>query len=223
MISALVWRHLGLHYWGGVLRWGPLEVSGGLGFSLSLNLFDDPPHYSLHIRFLWPNIFLRLPFRARREPSDTMESWGFRIFLRDTHLNWGARTKIVHHPWDWVHVLHEVQREDGSWVSPRAEYSPPYSDGRAVGEFFYSYRLKSGEYQNRVATVYCERREWRWRWLMWAAWPRRRSQCISVNFDDEVGERTGSWKGGCLGCGYEMLPGETAEQTLRRMERDRKF
>ncbi len=33
----------------------------------------------------------------------------------------------------------------------------------------------------------------------------------------------GSWKGGVLGCGYEMKPGETPKQTLRRMERERVF
>ena len=46
---------------------------------------------------------------------------------------------------------------------------------------------------------------------------------IGVSFDGEVGEETGSWKGGCVGCGYEMLPGEVPLDTLRRMERDRKF
>ncbi len=38
-----------------------------------------------------------------------------------------------------------------------------------------------------------------------------------------VGERTGSWKGGTIGCGNDLLPGETMEQSLRRMERDRTF
>jgi hypothetical protein len=46
---------------------------------------------------------------------------------------------------------------------------------------------------------------------------------IEVGFDDEVGERTGSWKGGTIGCGYDMLPDESAVQCLRRMERERKF
>jgi len=44
-----------------------------------------------------------------------------------------------------------------------------------------------------------------------------------VKFSDEVGERTGSWKGGVIGTGSEMRPGESPEQCLRRMERERKF
>lgn len=46
---------------------------------------------------------------------------------------------------------------------------------------------------------------------------------IDVDFDGEVGERTGSWKGGTVGCSYESRPGETPVQTLRRMERERRF
>jgi len=46
---------------------------------------------------------------------------------------------------------------------------------------------------------------------------------IAVEFNEEVGERTGSWKGGVLGCGYDMKPGETRLECLRRMERERRF
>jgi hypothetical protein len=49
------------------------------------------------------------------------------------------------------------------------------------------------------------------------------STTLDVKFDDEVGERSGSWKGGTIGCSYEMLPNETPEQTLRRMEKEREF
>jgi hypothetical protein len=44
-----------------------------------------------------------------------------------------------------------------------------------------------------------------------------------VEFDREVGERSGTWKGGCIGCGYKMLPGETIAQAIRRMEAERVF
>jgi len=46
---------------------------------------------------------------------------------------------------------------------------------------------------------------------------------INIEFSDEVGERTGSWKGGCTACGYDWLPGEEQETALRRMERECKF
>jgi hypothetical protein len=39
----------------------------------------------------------------------------------------------------------------------------------------------------------------------------------------ECGERKGSWKGGTLGCSYELLPNETPLDCLKRMEKERKF
>lgn len=44
-----------------------------------------------------------------------------------------------------------------------------------------------------------------------------------VEFSDEVGERTGSWKGGTIGCSFDIQKGETAEQALKRMEKTREF
>lgn len=46
---------------------------------------------------------------------------------------------------------------------------------------------------------------------------------IYINFSGEVGARAGSWKGGTVGCSYEMKPGETPRQTLMRMQRERRF
>lgn len=86
----------------------------------------------------------------------------------------------------------------------------------------YTYRLKNGEIQNRIATVHVTRMTWKMRW-----WPllhfKKVSTSINISFDGEVGEKTGSWKGGCTGCGYEMIGSETPLETLRRMESERKF
>jgi hypothetical protein len=57
----------------------------------------------------------------------------------------------------------------------------------------------------------------------WLPFPRRIYQGISVEFDGEVGERTGSWKGGTIGCGYELRPNESPYACLERMMRERKF
>lgn len=102
-------------------------------------------------------------------------------------------------PWEWRHREHEVLGE-------------PQSHS-------YRYVLRSGEVQERIATIKAERRLWTRPWFPW----KRESYCIDVEFNGEVGERTGSWKGGTIGCGYEMLEGETPLTTLRRMEQERKF
>lgn len=87
----------------------------------------------------------------------------------------------------------------------------------------YAYVLKNGTVQSRTATVRVERRSWRPRCLFWTRLFEKTRTTISVSFDQEVGEESGSWKGGTTGCSYELLPGETPEQCLRRMEKERKF
>jgi hypothetical protein len=87
----------------------------------------------------------------------------------------------------------------------------------------YTYTLKSGVVQHRKALLKVSEREWRWHWFKWLPLTKMVRKTIDITFDDEVGERTGSWKGGTLGCGYNMKPGELPEQTLRRMEKERKM
>lgn len=101
--------------------------------------------------------------------------------------------------------------------------TPPADEYRQA--FPYRYTLRNGTVQERTATVTVDRMTWCWRaFYRFGVWfPKKVRTSIDVRFSDEVGEESGSWKGGCVGCGYEMNPGETPEQTLRRMERERKF
>jgi len=46
---------------------------------------------------------------------------------------------------------------------------------------------------------------------------------IDVEFDNEIGDRVGTYKGGTIGCGYELKKDETPLQCLRRMESEREF
>lgn len=222
------WFERGKRGWEWRLSWA--EITGDRpGLSFALCSFED--HYSLHVHLLWPNIFVKLPFPERwhREPKGGMDCWGVSV-CSDTwsavHFNWGRRCKIVHMPWDWDHVSHMVWLSDpiSPWVSPaKHEYTPPFTDGRHVETHRYTYTLRNGAIQQRTATIYGERREWRWRWFKFLPWPRLVKRSISVQFDDEVGERSGSWKGGTIGCGYEWREGETMLAALRRMETERKF
>ena len=191
---------------------------------------EDRWPWMIHVHFLLLNLFLHLPIRY--VPSSSREAWmrewqrwGFSHNADGVHFHWNEKTKI----WDipWVHKVfqrHEVRRADGSWVPYVGTYErDKQPDQRKLFTFPYIYRLKNGTIQNRTAEVYVDRMAWRPKWFTWTALFEKSRQSISVEFSDEVGEQTGSWKGGCVGCGWEMLPGETAEQTLRRMERDRKF
>ncbi len=203
--------------------------------SLKLCLFNDGYCVNL-FGFLIPLLFLD---RWVREPHEMMESWGVYYHDRAVVFCWGRKSKFVYMPWMYEQVRHEVQRPDGSWVpfvgsweegplrvvnDRGATFGGKEPDGRAIETHPYHYTLRSGEVQERMANVYVERREYRWRWF-WKKipWPRRRYQSIQVEFDAEVGERTGSWKGGVVGTGHDMKPGETVLAALRRMERERVF
>lgn len=69
-------------------------------------------------------------------------------------------------------------------------------------------------------STYIEEREWR-RGESWCSWlslfvPPMIQRSLDLRFSKETGERKGSWKGGTLGTGIEMLPGELHEEAFRR-------
>lgn len=82
-----------------------------------------------------------------------------------------------------------------------------------------AYKLRSAALDARPRHLWRRR----WRWFQWLPWPRMVKRSIDIRFDDEVGERTGSWKGGCIGWGFDWRHGETMLDALRRMEAERKF
>lgn len=137
---------------------------------------------------------------------------------------WVRGISVSVNPFEWHHMRHEVLRPDGTWVpfvgSWERDKEP---DGRKEVVLPFHYTLKSGAIQDRTATICVERRSWRPRCLRWTPLFEKARTTIDVQFSDEVGERTGSWKGGTIGCGYELRPGETPEQCLRRMESELVF
>lgn len=142
-------------------------------------------------------------------------------------LHWSFPWDLKHHDtWIMEHGkldehLRAVWREGGrTYMDCHKEREMAIQ--RQSVDYPYSYILKNRNVQNRIAMVHVVRMEWRARW--WPIIPRRKvSTSIEVRFDQEVGEETGSWKGGCTGCGYEMKWGETPERTLSRMEHEREF
>jgi hypothetical protein len=191
--------------------------------------YEDKWPWMLHIHFLPFNFFLHFPCSfvppSKREAyTREWQQWGFSLCDDALHLRWNERGKVVWLPWfNKVHQRHEVRRADGSWVPFVGSWEEKEPDGREVFTLPYTYILRNGTPQHRTATVFVDRRSWRPRWFTWTSLFENSRQSIDVEFNEEVGEQAGSWKGGCVGCGWDMLPGETAEQTLRRMERERTF
>ena len=214
----------------GVRSPGRFEVSfRRLGFAINLigeRDYDSDWPWIFHLHLLWMNLFIHIPFRAYRGSVDDFHraQWGFTCTDMGPHLHFGSRTKVLDWPWSPKFQRHEVLRADGSWVPFVGCWEhDKQPDGRKVEEFSYHYLLRNWNVQKVKASVHIERRSYRPKWLQWTSLFEKRRPSISVEFSDEIGERTGSWKGGCIGCGYTLRKDETAEQCLRRMERERKF
>lgn len=84
----------------------------------------------------------------------------------------------------------------------------------------YRYTRENGEVQDRTATVFVRRGVWRMRWIPFV---RKSHTCIDFTFNEDVGEKVGTWKGGCVASSYEMKPNESPEECLQRMRVERKF
>jgi len=68
--------------------------------------------------------------------------------------------------------------------------------------------------------TYATEMEWRlgtgwFRWLGYIA-PVKRRRSLDISFGSETGTEKGSWKGGTVGTGIDMEPGETQEAAFRR-------
>lgn len=202
------------------------EVSFGLsGPALSLHGWNED-HNTLVIGLVLLRLYLSIPKWVIKH-YDVERSYGFTFCDTGLHLHIG-KTKVFWYPWSWKHYKRWEAVAGGSYAKGNlfwVEVPPRMNHGELATKNTapYTYKRKSAEVQNVTATYYVSRQEWRWRWLQWSPWPRRASTCIDVSFSAEIGERTGSWKGGVLGCGYELLPDEKPLECLRRMERERKF
>lgn len=146
------------------------------------------------------------PWMSKDDGQCSGHTYGFNFFGTGLHLHWGKQRgkrndpfTVIDMPWQWRHKEHKILSEP--------ETHP------------YKYVLRNGEVQDREATIKKESRLW---WRPWLPF-RRLEYSIDVAFDKEVGERSGTWKGGVFGCGYTMQPGETPRDTLRRMEAERKL
>lgn len=221
---------------GGTLRLQSLEISV-VPFCLALALlkFSDPARWVLGLSLGWISLYLTLPFPAKSEPvDDILDKWGVRLDAEVAAFEWGPKRKFF---W-WYPWRHERRRSwmlgaHGLWIQQSgpgsAQWVPWYDDPILWNSSHpYIYKLESGSYQQRIAKIGLLRDERTCRFLNkttfpWP-WPLRTvTDYIEVQFSDEVGERSGSWKGGCIGCSYRILPSESPYETLKRMERERKF
>lgn len=196
-------------------KWGYFAPRLGLELQLNQGGYFSQ-NYSINICFLWGAFHIVLPFKTKREESCEWLTYGLMYYEKSFVWRWGDLYKSWDIPFvSWEFDFHLVKTDSGEFET----YS--YDMPQAKKEVFdYTYILNNGDMQKVKAT--CTEELWQWH-RKWFRLSRMIRRSIDISFSGEVGEEAGSWKGGCIGCGYDMLPGETVEQCLRRMEKERKF
>lgn len=225
-------------YTWGEFSWHPHIKA--LSFSLKFTSAYSCDNDLLIIQPFICSFYIHMPTKMcmdKNKSNGKEKTYGFYIYpnmgkMEALVLYWGTWRKHIEMPWtyNWGsteildHDFNTVYYEDRK-INKRIRFTArmdveDFIKSKYAEIYDFTYTLKNGKIQERLAKVNVERRVWAMRWLPFLKISQTSIWC---QFDNEVGERTGSWKGGCTGCGYNILPGETPEQTFRRMERERKF
>lgn len=165
--------------------------------------------------------------------GDVGSSTFLQVFLgRQTHDSSTTQDWCCSLPWtDFRHVRHSFYDLEGKhfWTEPQRTSGLGSEDGRRQWEEYMLNRdacptrtFVFGDFDGEQlsAKTRIEERQWEFGtgWFKWLQYFRkpiiRRS--LDIEFSGETGKRKGSWKGGTIGCGINMLPGELHESAFRR-------
>lgn len=208
-------------------KWGYFAPKFRLELKLHRGGYFDQ-RYALSWCFIWGHFHVKLPFKTKIEESCNCPCYGISIHGNTLWIHLGGemdkewnQCKDRYIAWNlpffhWEFDYHQFLDSNGNWIQGGWENR----DQAHIEEHPYTYVLNSGEVQDRIANCCVERRQWHRKWFPFL---KMVHTTIDINFDKEVGERSGSWKGGTIGCGWDLLEGETTEQGLRRMEKERNF
>jgi hypothetical protein len=139
-----------------------------------------------------------------------------------THDSTTDKTWCTHLPWtQWRHVRRSFYGLQGEHFWTEAKPCPwEVMDAKRKGCPTVAFLIEDYDGQKITATTRIEEMEWlrgeKWcKWLSWFSKPRIR-RSLDIAFSSEVGTEKGSLKGGMMGHGIDMLPGELHEAAFRR-------
>lgn len=157
----------------------------------------------------------------------------------------GKKLKTITMPWAYIWIYTAFQTTDGRWfvkdwrIEDAGRKTKEYFDNvdwfchdmsvynwieLHADSFFrrYHYRYERLGQESDCRYVVCERC---WRPIMFKHFNifNFKRRMIEVDFKEEMGPRRGSWNGGTTVCEFDMMPGETPEECIRRMEKEYEF
>lgn len=126
-------------------------------------------------------------------------------------------------PWlQWRHVRHSVYGLNGEYIcdAPKNNFASgvwiEYRDAAPKVTF----KFKDFDGEEIEASTLIEEREWRFGegWFKWLSVFRNKKirRSLDIQFSKEVGRKKGSWKGGTMGHGIDMLPNELHADAFKR-------
>lgn len=148
--------------------------------------------------------FLQCFFGPQTDDSSTTKSWA-------KHLPWKQ--------WDYVrHSLYTPTGEHFHTETRGADFREFFRQKEQCPKVHFGFEDYDGELI--VATCMIEEREWHkgsawFKWLRLFSAPKIRRD-LDIAFSAEVGPEKGSWKGGTVGHGIDMLPGECPKEAFQR-------
>lgn len=148
----------------------------------------------------------------------------FQLFFGpQTHDSSTTKSWCKHLPWkQWRCVRHSIYSPDGSYFyteeSNKCNWMEYFDKKNLCPASHFGFEDYDGEMI--VATCIIEEREWH-RGEGWFKWLRRLyppkiCRSLDLLFSAEVGPQKGSWKGGTIGHGIDMLKGEAPQQAFER-------
>jgi hypothetical protein len=148
--------------------------------------------------------FLQIFLGAQTHDSSTTQSWC-------THLPWTQ--------WRFVRKSHYGLEGNHFWTEPR---SLNWEERERTLDSVPKAVFEIDDYDGKriKAITHIQEMEWHFGegWFKWLSVFRkpmiRRS--LDINFSEEVGPDKGTWKGGLVGTGIDMFPGELHESAFRR-------
>lgn len=164
-----------------------------------------------------------------REYGFSLSDGSLQLFLGpQTHDSTTTKSAYWNLPWmHWRFVRHSYCGLNGEYVwteyeRQRVRGVDRFAEQQAAKDETPKCVFEFIDYDKAInqATTLIEEREWHYgtgwfRWLSWFVPPKIR-RSLDIAFSAEVGPEKGSWKGGTLGHGIDMLPGELHEAAFRR-------
>ncbi len=151
--------------------------------------------------------FLRVFFGPQTGDSSTTRDWcKFLPWTQWRHVRFSLYTPDGEHFW--------TEQGKGSLLGTSSKIDARKECRKAV------FLMEDFDGASVTATCQIEEREWRFGegCFSWLSLFRRRRivRSLDIEFSAEVGPEKGSWKGGTVGHGIEMLFGETPQDAFRR-------